>query len=353
MTLLLFLHADALPSWWQLDESGRIIARGTETPPSVTPVLAIPPAASVSLHRITLPALAPAQAQAAARLMAAELAAAPIDTLHTAIGNPGPDGQRWLAIASAEAMAGWLAEIGRMGLSPAAMLPAPLLLPSPAQGVAGWLQEPFLIVQAATPPRGFAAEPELAAILGGMEPVLLADADVAAHAMMPPALDLLQNAFARRQPWRAAPGQFRRLALLAAGVGALFVAGDVALLWQAGRAADIAAAQRDSLAATLLPPGTPITNARAQVSARAAAVSAGGFSRLAAPLLEALETRPGVSIASLEADATSLSATLETASPGDISAIILRLETGGLVASAGLPRGAAGSLQIPLRVSRE
>jgi general secretion pathway protein L len=366
--LLLFLHADAPPEWWQLDAAGRILARGAGTPPPAvliadTSLIVVPPADSVSLHRITLPNLAPAQAQAAARLMASELAAAPIETLHTAIGShatdPGADGQRWLAITSADAMAGWLASLDAMGLAPAALVsaalvPAPLLLPADADSAVAWPLGPLLLVRAAMADgqHAFAAEPELAEALLRVAPRLLDAEAVAKHAVRPPALDLLQGRFARRQPWRAPPGQLRRLAVLAASAALLLVAGDAARLWQATRAADAAAQTRDSLAATLLPPGTPVTDARAQVVARAASASAGGFSRLAAPLLAALESRPGVSLAALEADATSLSAALETASPGDVAAITAALEATGLSAVAGLPRGSAGLLQIELKVSR-
>ncbi len=352
--LLLFLHADAPADWWQIDAGGRIAAQGSGTPPADLPIIAVPPADAVSLHRIALPNLAPAQAQAAARLMAADFAAAPVETLHTAIGSPGPDGQRWLAITSAEAMANWLASLDAMGLSPAAMVPAPLLLPPDPQGAVAWPLGALLLVRAALPdgPRAFAVEPDLAEALLPITPRLLDAAAIASHALRPAALDLLQGRFARRQPWRAAPGQLKRLALLAATVALLLVAGDAARLWQAARAADAAADTRDALAISLLPPGTAINSARAQVAARAASASAGGFSRLAAPLLTALETRPGVSLAALEADANSLSATLETASPGDVAAITTALEAAGLTATAGLPRGSAGRLQTELKVTR-
>ncbi|WP_243453603.1 type II secretion system protein GspL, partial [Polymorphobacter multimanifer] len=180
--LLLFL-APADPDWWQLDDAGRIVARGTGTPPAVTPVIAIPPADAVSLHRITLPNLAPAQAQAAARMMATEFAAAPLESLHTAIGSPGPDGQRWLAITGADAMAGWLASLDALGVSPAAMVPAPMLLPPDPQGAVAWPLGPLLLVRAALPdgPRAFAAEPDLAEALLPVAPRLLDAEAVAAH----------------------------------------------------------------------------------------------------------------------------------------------------------------------------
>lgn len=350
--LLLFLLANDAQAWWHIDAAGRIVARGEnggggDLPADAGPIVAVPPADAVALHRISLPALSPPQAQAAARHLAAERSAAPIESLHTAISAPDGQGQCWLAVASLDAMTGWTARLAAQSIE-APLVPLPLLLP---QGTLLPLAGLHIVH---TPALAFAAEPALAATLIDAAPPQIDEAALArslpASLASAPPLDLRQGRFGHAATFRPSRGQLRRLALLAASAAALWMAGDVARWWQVQRAASAQGQARDQLAAALLPPGSPLANARAQVQARLARSQSGAASRLAAPLLESLAARPTVSLAALVLEDGSLMATLDAASPGDVAAIEAALRGQGLAAAAGLPRTVAGRSQIELRV---
>lgn len=345
--LLLFLHAGNTQDWWHIDASGRIMARGSGTlPDDAGAIIAAPPADAVALYKVALPALAPAQAQAAARHLAAERSAASIDSLHTAISAANKDGARWLAVTSLAAMTDWQSRLAAQAIT-APLVPLPLLLP----GSASFEIEGMQVVHSDA--LAFAAEPELAAALIPALPPGLDDSALAkAVAAGTPLLDLRQGRFARATVFRPAQGQLRRLVLLAASAAALWVAGDVASWWQLHRAASAAEAQNDQLAAKLLPPGTGLSAPRAQVEALVARSRSGAASRMAAPLLESLAARPNISLAALTLEAGRLIATLDAASPGDVAAIETALRAQGFAANAGLPRTVAGRAQVDLTVAQ-
>ncbi|WP_416906884.1 MAG: type II secretion system protein GspL [Polymorphobacter sp.] len=344
MKRLLFLTADDGAHWWQVDASGTLIRRGDGAPPADDiPVLAIPPAEAVTLRRIALPALAPAQARAAARHIAADHSAAPPESLHAAIGAAEPDGQRWLAVTSTSDMARWTSRLEQLAPE-APLVPLPLLLPAPAM-----LDHAGLAI-VHTNDQAFAAEPDLAAALLDPLPPAISETEFARALSTTPPLDLRQGAFARSSGFGPSPVQLRRLALLAASAAALWVAGDVASWWQGARAAAAAEATRDRLAASLLPPGAPLTNARAQVEALVARQTSGLASRLAGPLMQSLASRPGVSLAALALDNSRLTATLDNPTPGDVAAIEAELRAQGLAVTASLPRTIASRPHIDLEV---
>ena len=353
--LLLFLDDDAGPApggWWRLDDTGRRLTGGAAlsdaTPAPGEVLVAVAPAAAVTLHKVALPRLAPAQAQAAARAMAMDLSAASVDTLHTALGQPDADGQRWLAIADTDAMAGWVARLDTLGLGSATILPAPLLLPENSQMPWGQLT----LVH--SPDAAFAAEPDLAALMLDVLPAARAPDTLASGLItsLPRLPNLRQGRFALKQPWRPGRARLRRLAGLAAAAGLALLLSQAAGLWQHNRAADAAEARLASEAAALLPPGTLIDNPALQVQARLAQLGGGpGLTGLVAPLMAALEARPGLALASLEhASGQGLRALIEGASPGEIAGITADLRAAGLVAEAGLPRVIASKPVTELKV---
>ena len=71
---------------WMRIEDERIAASGEGLPQGDGEVIAVAPADAVSLHWADIPARSTAQAAAAARLLAAEVSAAPMDELHVAVG---------------------------------------------------------------------------------------------------------------------------------------------------------------------------------------------------------------------------------------------------------------------------
>ncbi|WP_439532480.1 type II secretion system protein GspL [Polymorphobacter sp.] len=350
--LLLFLETQEPDRWRRIDGSGAIVSEGQGlaglAPSPGEAVVAVAPPAHVSLHRVMLPALAPAQAAAAARAMAGELSAAPAETLHVALGAAQVNGGRWLAIADADDVAAWLARLEAAGLTPSRLVPAPLLLPD---GSAAERDGLWLVRQGET---AFAAEPALAAMMLDVLPPPVEPAAFAAglSTRLVQAPNLRHGRFALVQPWRPVPGQWRRLALPAAAAVLALVLAEGAGWWRAARAADTAEAALAAQATELLPPGTLVNDPRAQVTARLRALGgSGGLAALAAPLLAAIEPRPGVSIASLEhAPGTGLVVILEGASPGEAAAIVATLRDAGLEAALGLPRQVGGVAQAELRV---
>ena len=364
--LILFLEApgeapgtaERPAGWWRLDAAGRRIAGGADmagmAPLPGETVLAVPPATAVTLHLVTLPPLAPAQAQAAARALAMELSAAPVEDLHVALGAADADGRRWLALADSEAMAGWVARMDGLGLEAGAgvrLVPAPLLL---AQGSCmAWGD--LLLVHGDGLGGGlaFAAEPALAGLmcpaLPPAQPLEMLGAGLAARLAGLP--DLRQGRFARETPWQPASGQLRRLGLLAAAAALALLGAELASLWQLSRAADRLEARLATEAAALLPRGTLVDAPAAQVQARLAALGGQGLGGMLAPLMTALEARPSVSIVSLEqAAGQGLSLLLEGASAGDVAAILAEMRAAGLVAEAGLPRQVSGVMMTEVKV---
>jgi general secretion pathway protein L len=178
---------------------------------------AIAPADKVTLFRAYLPDLAPAQARAAARLLAADRSAAAIETQHVAVGDADDEGMRWIALVDISLMAQWVAG------DPDAIVPAPLLFDAPVQG--------FVIADVGCERvlRGADVatrdDPMLTPMLTAGMAVLSLDEEaietaVRAAVNLPP-FNLRQGAFARKTSWQVDRRALKRLGVLA-GVLALF-----------------------------------------------------------------------------------------------------------------------------------
>ncbi|OYU13889.1 MAG: general secretion pathway protein GspL, partial [Alphaproteobacteria bacterium PA4] len=273
---LVFL--DEAPSWLRL-EGDSVVARGAGWPVADAPVIAVVPGEAVVLHWVELPPLAPAQALAAARLLAADVSAAPLEQLHVALGAVEADGRRPLALVDRTLMADWLARAALAGINPAALVPLPLLLPLPAEGVTLLDDDGVWTVRGAG--LAFAAEAGQAAMMLGDTPrQTIAKADFVTGlggrlAALP--LDLRQGDFAERPSSRLDARRVRRLALLAGAALLLWLANDVAGLLRNNLAADRAEAELADAARAALPRGTALSDPRAQVAARLARLGGGGF----------------------------------------------------------------------------
>ncbi len=300
--------------------------------------LALVPGDAAALHDTELPALAPAQAAAAARLLAAEVSAAPLDTVHVALGPPG-DAGRWLALVDRRTMAAWLARLTAAGIDPMALVPAPVLLPAPDADTVIVLADDrrwpgqWLVKG---PGLAFAAEADLATLIIGDRPrsLLTSAAFDAALAQAAPLLfDLRQGEFAPASAWRPDARRVRRLALLGAVLFAALIATDIADLVQLHRAGDRATAAAANRARRVLPPATIIDNPEAQVAARLAQLGGGrgGFTALTGPLLAALRNHPAAALQSLDYDAgRGLTASLSAPARADRDALVAALRGAGL-----------------------
>lgn len=304
-TLILHLpEDDAAPVAWSHWSDGERLASGDDAVAAPPPdedmrVVAIAPADAVTLHWVELPDLAPAQARAAAMLLAAETSAAPAGTLHVALGQVDGDGRRAMALVDRGRMAGWLARLAAFGIDPHAVFPAPLLLPAPGEGFARGTIGGALLVRGID--SAFGVDDVVA-------PMILAGADVADVAEEPldraiehATLDLRQGPFARARRYGVDWKLMRRLAVLAGIAALLLLATSIVRIAHYSLAADAAERRAEALAQQALPPGVRSGDPVASMASRLAELqgAGGGFSALAGGVLGALQTTPNVDLAQM------------------------------------------------------
>jgi general secretion pathway protein L len=346
MTTLLFLPSDSRPWRWLRPADGAV---GEGVPGDDARVVAVAPADAVTLHWARLPDRSPAQGVAAARLLVAEASATPASALHVAVGDEGGGAgtERPIGVVDAATMHGWLAALAAAGVDPDAILPAPMLLPAPAEGHVVAEIGGERVVRG--PGSGFADEPGLTELItGGIAPLAVADADLAAAiaaALAAPPLDLRQGAFARRRrveiDWRLV----RRLAVLAVALAALTLAIDLVRLARLNLAADAATQEADRLAESGLPRGETVTDPGRQLVERLSRVRGPGrgFSATLAAVYAAVRQVPGSEVTSVafQPDGTLLVglATQRESAPTDIKRAI---EATGLPVRAGVFQSAGG-----------
>jgi general secretion pathway protein L len=305
---LLFLPADGADfRWWRMDARG--VAEGDGLPPPLEDdrLVAVPPADAVTLHWAALPTRSPAQATAAARILAGEASAVPTAELHVAVGqegDPDPHGERPIAVVGADAMRGWLADLAASGIEPDAIVPAPMLLPRPEAGYARAELGGAGVIRGAS--SGWADEARLTELVtGGDAPRVIGRDELdraLAEAIAAPALDLRQGPFARRRRIGLDWALIRRLARLAAIIALVTLAINLVRLAQYSFAADALEARADQLAATGLPRGETVTDADRQLTERLGAVRGPGlgFTGMAAAVFAAVRATPGTEVTGID-----------------------------------------------------
>lgn len=292
------------------------------------PIVIAVPGEDVALHWLDLPDLAPAQAAAAARLALADRLAEADPHLAVAPGS----GRRPVAVVARTAMAGWLAEAARAGVTPTALIPDPLLLPVPASGWAVQAEAGRVLARSAD--AGFAAEAELAAAIIGAAPT------TPARPCLPDPLplNLLVGDYAQVSRWQPDRRQVKRLALLAAACAGLWLLGDVAALLRARSAAGDADAQLLALAPGATDGAAALAAVDAQARQRGAA---GGLAALAGPVVAAISARPGAGLASMTYTPSAGLVAGVSGGAGDAQALAAALATSGLSATVAATRATA------------
>lgn len=322
------------PRWQRLVE-GRVAASGDGWPPpeAATPMLLAVPGEDVALHWLDLPDLAPAQASAAARLALSDRLAEADPHIAVASGSAA----RPVAVVARTVMAQWLAEAARAGWTPAAIFPDPLLLPVPADGWAVTREGNRVLARRAD--AAFAGEAALAEAIIGEAPVTPA----APTLPDPLPINLLVGDFAPVSAWQPPPDLLRRLALLAAVLAGLWLAGDMAALLRARRAVAAADTQMLALARPLLPAaGEDAADALTALKGAARQRGAdGGLAALAGPLAQAVAQRPGAALASLSYTPAGGLVAGVAGGAGEAQALAAALAADGLAASAGTTRATA------------
>ncbi len=358
---IIFLSAFDPARWIRLVD-GRVIADGVGLAgiPMTDPALpaetiAAVPGDAVVLHWVPLPQLAPAQAAAAARMLAADVTTTPMDATHVAIGRRDAEGQAPLALVGRSLMTEWLGTLAAAGIDPDRMMPAPLLLPLPETGVTIADLDGQWHVRGAR--LALAAEPGLADVLISDQPRTHIDDDGwragLGGALAAAPIDLRQGEFAKARRLPIDLRRVRRIALVALALFAVVVATGLIDLLRQSTAADQTELALADAARAALPRGTIITDPRAQVAARLAGLGGAtpAFMALAAPVLAGMRDRQSITFETLAfAPGSGLNATVVAPVAADRDALAAALSTQGLVVNMGAPREESGRQLVDLAV---
>lgn len=297
-------------------------------------VVAVVTGAGMALHRVELTETGERRRQTEAAMRAADLSADDAERLHVAIGAAQPDGSAWLAIAERNLMSEWLARLAAGGHDPDALVPLPLLLPEPTDGVVRTTIDGIELL------RGIdfagAVEPDLLPVLTDGRPVHAVDPlpALAALAQGVP-LNLRQGQFRRRIRW----WRDRRLLALVVGLALLclllaLAPGALAALrdrQEMDRLNQATAAE----AQALLGPTGAIDPAAALAARRAALTGHDLVDRLAR-LGQAVTAQPGARIARLQVDPGGRVTVSIQGAAGSVNAVAVALRaTGQLVTQQG------------------
>lgn len=363
-------NADRTP-WWRVID-GQVTQTGDDLgwlhPSSGGPlaeetqVLGIAPAADVMLHRAAFAGLTTKQAEAAAKLLAAEQSLSAGDTLHVAIGAPDEQATRDIAAVDAGTMARWLAFAQAHGLDVAGVVPAALLVtpsPDPDTLVRARIGEELLLrgVDSA-----FIADPVLVEHIAGKDGRIVdASAEaveaglIAACDAMP--VDLRTGRFARKPARWFDRDLAKRAATLVAAILVISLLIAVARIGRLyAEIAGIDAAAEAKVAEALASP-PPLDQAIPQLDARLAALG-GGPARLSTPmaaLVAAMEAQPTVNLDTVAWSGDGLlRVTLGAPNNEAINPVLLTLQANGYTITAQPRAGTDGRAlaDITMRAGR-
>ncbi|KQN94046.1 general secretion pathway protein GspL [Sphingomonas sp. Leaf231] len=350
-TLLFLPSDDSQPwRWWRIrDDAVEDEGEGLPGPDDQERVVAVAPADAVTLHWAALPARSPAQALAAARVVVSDATAEPAHDLHVAVGRE-KDGERAIAVVAPARMAGWLAAMAQRGVDPAAIVPAPLLLPEPDEGYVRADLAGQAVVRGRT--TGWADEPVLTALVTrGEEPRLLDPAALraaAAGAVAEPAIDLRQGIFARRRRRTAIDWVLvRRLAVLGGLALLATLAIDVVRIMRYSFGADTIEQRAAGVARQGLPRGTGEGDAARMLGERLSQLRGPGqgFTRTAAAVYAVVEAVPESEVTALQFEPDgSLRVSLSLAGEAQANTVKSRLTAAGFAVESSVFQQAAGRL---------
>ena len=333
--------------WVRIGSGGHIAARGSvprgavyEVEPGDFHVIEVPGDA-VALHWLELGGASDAQARSAARFELSDRLAADDAAEHVAVGTEnGMSGQRIVAAVTEVQMRAWLQLLEERGIRADAMVPAPLLLPPPAEGYIAAGADGSLAVRGATD--AFTADLALAEAIAAGAPIKRltpAEAEIARlEASETPPLDLLQGEFAVREH-AAGPGRARRLASIAAAATLTLLLALLVDGWRQDQAAEQAEAEIIAVAAAAGVPQTAADPVQALRLAAAERGAGGGFRAAASVLFAAVRGVPGASVERLEWRGGRLLADVLLQRGANVDALRPGVEGGGytLVSSSSLP----------------
>lgn len=355
-TLVLFIADDGASAGWMTGSDERGASLASLPARDFERVVAVAPADAVSLHWVELSDLARAQALAAARLLVAENSVTPVEGLHVALGR-AVDGEpdRAIGAVSAERIAGWIASLQALGLDPDTIVPAPLLLPRPAEGYVAGVVGGQAVLRGRN--NGFADEPGLTRHIIADSPVVAIEGDLLDVSILEeaidPALDLRQGAFAKRRPWRLDWPLFRRLALIALAIAGITLMIGLVQIARYSFAAERLELRADVAARAALPRGGDDGDPVVQLDARLIDLRGGGigFSTTAGVLFGAVQATPNVELTGLDFGSDGLlRATIAASGAAEAEALRARIETAGLDVETSPLQSEAGRITGEFRI---
>ena len=337
-TLLAFADAEGVPRRWRLITGGAIVGRGDEVAELpeqrdwVRVVLAVP-GSQVTMQWLELDQmLTPAQAAAAARLELADASADPIGDLHFAAGGT-EDGRTAIAMAPAHRMQAWLDKARALALEPDVVIPAPMLLLPPSDGVIRYPGDPTSDYRGQA--LAFSAEEELARLIVGDSPLRDLDENARDATLGPvlaqPPINLRQGAFARRREFVVDRIRIRWLIVLGLTLLLVSLLIQIVAILRTTAAADRYEQEAKALRQAIGTPGARPGASRAR------------FGSSAVALFEAVRQTPNVQANQIVfLGDGSLRASIVADNQTSIDALRARIEALGMQASGGLPTNLGG-----------
>lgn len=348
-------HVHHRSHWWHVLD-GQVIASGNtlddlhaatgDSTNGQTILVALAPVADVTLQGANFPGLTARQADAAARLLAAEKSITPAVDLHMATSQTTSfsANSHLIAITSNSLMSRWRDWLASYGLVADHVVPAALLLPSPPVDQPGSFVRATLGDQPIlrSDDTAFVADPALVSqLVEDSARIIDTPADTIERAMQDLSeaipLDLLCGKWAKAPPALIDALTLRRAVLL---FGLILLASIAIPLAMLGRLKwDTAALDRRATAqaANVLNEPPPPAQAIPKLDERLANLGGGTarFSATYAALVAAMEPAPTVALTNLawSRDGT-LSATLAAPRTEDINTVLLALQAAGYTITA-------------------
>lgn len=316
-----------------------LAACGLTALPDDAVVLLVPPAALVTLHWVRYPDLPPRQARAAARLSSLAAGIVPADQLFAAADdNEDPDHPHMIAVAARSDMQHWLLWAQHHGLDPDIIVPAPLLLPEPAEGFSRAMVGGDPVLRGSD--IALAADLALPELAGDAAVHDVSDDRVnalAIAALEKPPIDLRQGDFAKRVRRSLDRRMMGRIVIWSALI--LLTSLFITLVGVARQhvAATSLDAESLALARQVTPGATDVAQAEAEMDRQLAARGAGAYAFTApvAGLLSGMQDAPGVSLTALSRDPDGMiRATLAAAKADEINTVLLALQAAGFTITA-------------------